>query len=66
MTLENIQQFLNVVNEDGRAFFTQTIYKGKPGIRAAISNWRTEEKDIEIAWEVLNNAYNSYYNGPIN
>jgi len=60
MTLENIQQFLNVVNEDGSAFFTQTIYKGKPGMRAAISNWRTEEKDIEIAWEVLNKAYNAY------
>lgn len=66
MTLENIQSFLNVVNKDGSAFFTQTIYKGKPGIRAAISNWRTEEKDIEIAWEVLNKAYNSYYNGLIN
>lgn len=60
MTLENIQQFLNLVNEDGSAFFTQTIYKGTPGIRAAISNWRTEEKDIEIAWEVLNKAYNAY------
>ena len=66
MTLENIQSFLNVVNKDGSAFFTQTIYKGKPGVRAAISNWRTEEKDIEIAWEVLNKAYNSYYNGLIN
>ena len=31
-----------------------------PGIRAAISNWRTEEKDIEIAWEVLNKAYKQY------
>ncbi len=60
MTLENIQQFLNLVNEDGSAFFTQTIYKGKPGMRAAISNWRTEEKDIEIAWEALNKAYNAY------
>ncbi|MDU5082423.1 pyridoxal-dependent decarboxylase [uncultured Tissierella sp.] len=60
VTLENIQQFLNLVNKDGRAFFTQTIYKGTPGIRAAISNWRTEEKDIEIAWEVLNKAYNIY------
>lgn len=60
ITLENIQQFLNLVNEDGRAFFTQTIYKGIPGIRAAISNWRTEEKDIEIAWEVLNKAYIVY------
>lgn len=56
-TLEEIQQFLNLVNEDGRAFFTQTMYKGIPGIRAAISNWRTDEKDIEIAWQVLNKAY---------
>ncbi|MCC5438714.1 pyridoxal phosphate-dependent decarboxylase family protein [Clostridium botulinum] len=59
--LEQIQQFLNLVNKDGRAFFTQTVYKGIAGIRAAISNWRTEEKDIEIAWEVLNKAYKSYY-----
>lgn len=60
MTLEDIQQFLSYVNEDGRAFFTQTMYKGTPGIRAAISNWRTEEKDIEVSWEVLNHAYYSY------
>lgn len=59
-TLEQIQQFLKIVNEDGRAFFTQTVYKGIPGIRAAISNWRTEEEDIEIAWEVLNKAYKIY------
>ncbi len=59
-TLEEIQQFLKIVNEDGRAFFTQTVYKGMPGIRAAISNWRTEEKDMEIAWEVLNKAYKFY------
>ncbi|WP_411681997.1 hypothetical protein [Clostridium thailandense] len=58
--LDQIQQFLKLVNEDGRAFFTQTVYKGTPGIRAAISNWRTEEKDIEIAWEVLNKAYKRY------
>lgn len=61
ITLENIQQFLNLANDDGRAFFTQTVYKGIPGIRAAISNWRTEKQDIEIAWEVLNKAYNLYY-----
>lgn len=59
-TLEQIQQYLNIVNKDGRAFFTQTVYKGIPGIRAAISNWMTEEKDIEIALEVLNNAYKEF------
>lgn len=59
-TLKQIQQYLNIVNKDGRAFFTQTVYKGIPGIRAAISNWMTEEKDIEIALEVLNNAYKEF------
>lgn len=60
MTLENIQQFLNLVNDSGTAFFTQTVYKGNPGMRAAISNWMTEEKDIEIAWSLLNQVYESY------
>jgi glutamate/tyrosine decarboxylase-like PLP-dependent enzyme len=57
LTLETIQQFLKLVNETGNAFFTQTIYKGTPGIRAAISNWRTEKEDMEVAWEILNQAY---------
>ncbi len=53
-TLEQIQQYLNIVNKEGRAFFTQTLYKGIPGIRAAISNWMTEEKDIEIKDKDIN------------
>lgn len=60
LTLENIQQYLKLVNETGNAFFTQTVYKGTPGIRAAISNWRTEKEDMEVAWKVLNQACDSY------
>lgn len=56
-TLNQVQQFLKIVNEYGRVFFTQTVYNGVPGIRAAICNWRTEEKDIEIAFEALNKAF---------
>lgn len=48
-----IQEFLNLVTREGKAFFTPTVYKNVPAIRAAISNWQTEEKDIRIAFESL-------------
>lgn len=53
VSMEMIHHFLRLVRDDGRAFFTPTLYKGVPGIRAAISNWQTREKDITIAFEAL-------------
>lgn len=53
LTPEIVQIFLNAVRDDGRVFFSPTIYKGVPAIRAAISNWQTEEQDIVLALEVL-------------
>ncbi len=53
LTMESVQNFLDEIRDDGRAFFTPTIYKGVPAIRAAVSNWQTQQKDIEIAFEVL-------------
>lgn len=54
VSAEEINSFLAKVRDDGRVFFTPTNYKGVPAIRAAISNWQTEEKDIDVAIEVLN------------
>jgi len=53
ITAEKVQQFLNAVRDEGTAFFTPTVYKAVPAIRAAISNWQTGEKDIDTALEVL-------------
>ena len=53
LTMEVIQRFLAMVRDDGRVFFTPTVYNGKPAIRAAISNWQTSQDDIDIALEVL-------------
>lgn len=50
----SVKTFLDKVRDDGKVFFTPTLYKGTPGIRAAFSNWLTEEKDIAIITEVLN------------
>lgn len=59
-SLQEIKEFLKLVNIDGRAFFTPTIYQGTPAIRAAVSNWRTEEKDINLALKVLKEAYKKF------
>jgi glutamate/tyrosine decarboxylase-like PLP-dependent enzyme len=53
LTMDEIKSFLNTVRDDGRVFFTPTLYKGVPAIRAALSNWLTEEKDIDITINVL-------------
>jgi glutamate/tyrosine decarboxylase-like PLP-dependent enzyme len=51
---EIIREFLSRLRSDGRVFLTPTVYDGTPGIRAAFSNWRTTEKDVEIAWQAMN------------
>jgi glutamate/tyrosine decarboxylase-like PLP-dependent enzyme len=52
-TAENVKNFLANLRDDGRVFMTPTTYLSTPGIRAAFSNWRTEEKDVEIAWGAM-------------
>ncbi len=54
ISTDEVRSFLNLVRDDGRAFFTPTVYNEVPGIRAAFSNWLTEESDVEIAWVALN------------
>jgi glutamate/tyrosine decarboxylase-like PLP-dependent enzyme len=53
-TPEKIKHFLEAVRDNGRAFFTPTVYNSIPAIRAAFSNWQTTYADIEIAMEALN------------
>jgi glutamate/tyrosine decarboxylase-like PLP-dependent enzyme len=52
-SLEEVQAFLARLREDGRVFLTQTVLDGVPAIRAAISNWRTTDEDIDIAWSAM-------------
>lgn len=57
VTFEDIQQFLGRVRDNGNVFFTPTLYKGKPAIRAAISNWQTEPADMVLAFDVLTQIF---------
>ena len=52
-TAADIKIFLDAVRDDGQVFFTPTIYKGTPAIRAAISNWLTGKEDMNVALQVL-------------
>ncbi|KAF9997919.1 hypothetical protein BGZ80_011796 [Entomortierella chlamydospora] len=36
------------INDTGVAYFSPTVWKGRPAIRAAISNWKTT---VELDWE---------------
>lgn len=53
ITPEGIKDLLDRIRDDGRAYFTPTLYKGTPAIRAALSNWRTTEEDVNITIQVL-------------
>jgi glutamate/tyrosine decarboxylase-like PLP-dependent enzyme len=53
LTFEDIQNFLGGVRDDGRAYFTPTVYKGVPAIRAAVSNWQTELTHIDETFAAL-------------
>lgn len=42
-------EFLTQLNKGGKVFMSATVFAEKPAIRAALVNWRTTEKDLEIA-----------------
>jgi len=49
----DVKPFLDKVRDDGRVFFTPTVYKGTPAIRCAVSNWLTTDNDIDITIQAL-------------
>ena len=52
-SLDIIKEYLNTLKEKGDVFLTPTVYQGIPAIRVSIANWRTKQKDIEIAWQAM-------------
>ncbi|WP_126246099.1 pyridoxal phosphate-dependent decarboxylase family protein [Chitinophaga rhizosphaerae] len=46
---EHIRVFLQALNKRGVVYVTPTQYAGLPAMRAALVNWRTTDKDIELA-----------------
>ena len=62
-SLEVVKDYLNSLKEKGDVFLTPTVHKGIPAIRVSITNWRTTQEDVEIAWRVMCReiyGYNKY------
>jgi glutamate/tyrosine decarboxylase-like PLP-dependent enzyme len=55
-TAEQVDAAMRAVAETGDAFVTPTVYAGTPGLRAAFSNWRTTEEDVDRVLDALARA----------
>jgi hypothetical protein len=53
VSLPEIQRYLRILQTNGDVFLTPTVYRDVPAIRISVSNWRTTQKDIDIAWQAL-------------
>ncbi|WP_426476213.1 pyridoxal phosphate-dependent decarboxylase family protein [Chryseobacterium sp. CBSDS_008] len=49
-----VDLFLEKVNDTGKVFMTPTFYNRHKGIRAAFVNWITSEKDIRLVFDLMN------------
>jgi glutamate/tyrosine decarboxylase-like PLP-dependent enzyme len=50
---ERVDSLVQAMAESGEAFLTATEYRGVPALRAAFSNWRTTEADVDRVLDVL-------------
>ncbi|MDN5476361.1 MAG: pyridoxal-dependent decarboxylase [Chryseobacterium sp.] len=47
---EKSSKLLDIINENEKIFMTPTKLNNKAGIRAAFVNWRTSDKDLDVAF----------------
>jgi glutamate/tyrosine decarboxylase-like PLP-dependent enzyme len=52
-TEARVNAYMRAVRDRGDAFVTSTVYAGTWALRAAFSNWRTSEQDVERVFESL-------------
>ena len=53
LSSEVIKEYVERLQKSGDVFLTPTVYGEAPAIRVSISNWRTTQKDVEIAWRAI-------------
>ncbi|WP_126652554.1 pyridoxal phosphate-dependent decarboxylase family protein [Chryseobacterium aureum] len=51
---DKVGVFLEKLNDTGKVFMTPTFYNEYNGIRAAFVNWMTDEKDIRMVFDLMN------------
>lgn len=53
------RQLVDAINDDGRIYLTQTLHDGRLVIRFVCGQFEMEEKDIEIAFDVITSVARS-------
>jgi glutamate/tyrosine decarboxylase-like PLP-dependent enzyme len=53
LSVKVVKEYLKSLQENGDVFLTPTVYKGIPAIRVSITNWRTTQADVELAWKAM-------------
>jgi len=48
-----VKKYLDRLQNKGDVYLTPTIYQEIPAIRISITNWRTTQKDVELAWKSM-------------
>ena len=51
-----VNAFVKRVRDGGETFVTPTCYRGRWGVRAAFSNWRTRDNDLPRITKALESA----------
>lgn len=51
-----VNELVKLLRDDGTVFLTPTVYRGQWALRAAFSNWRTGEEDVEQTLAALSRA----------
>ncbi|MFG3258711.1 pyridoxal phosphate-dependent decarboxylase family protein [Streptomyces sp. NPDC048172] len=61
--MEQLQGLARAVADTGEALLTPTVLDGVPALRAAFSNWRTDETDVDRIAEALRGAVRQSVSG---
>jgi glutamate/tyrosine decarboxylase-like PLP-dependent enzyme len=56
-TPAQVSAFLAELTKRAKVYMTPTVYLGQPAIRAAFVNWRTENADVELAFEEMKTVF---------
>jgi aromatic-L-amino-acid decarboxylase len=51
------KKLMDNINETGKTFLSHTVLNGKFTIRVVISGIRTEKKDVEEVWKIINEEF---------